>query len=73
MKNANEIFSDPIAVAWAKVVEGEFSYPVDSVVLSAAGKPLSQISIEEMFKTLRSGKAGRSYHDVLQEAIEGSN
>jgi hypothetical protein len=70
MKKAEEIFSDPVAVAWAKTVQQEFSYPVDSIVLSDEGKPLSQISIEEMFQALRSGKIGPSYTDILREAIE---
>ncbi len=72
MKNAERIFKDPTAVAWAKTVQKEFSYPVDSIVLSAQGKPLSQISIEEMFETIRSGKLGRSFQDFLDEAIDGS-
>lgn len=72
MKKAEEIFKDPTAVAWAKSVQKEFSYPVDSIVLSAEGKPLSQISIEEMFETIRSGKLGRSYRDFLDEALENS-
>lgn len=72
MKKAEEIFEDETAVQWAKTVQKEFSYPVDSIILSAEGKPLSQISIEEMFETLRSGKLGRSYRDFLDEALDSS-
>ncbi len=72
MKNAEKLYTDPTAVAWAKTVQEEFSYPVDSIVLSSEGKPLSQISIEEMFETIYSGKQGKSYREFLDDAIEGS-
>lgn len=70
MKKADELYEDPTAVTWAKTVQQEFSYPVDSIVLSDEGKPLSQLSIEEMFETIYSGKQGRSYREFLDEAIE---
>ncbi len=61
------------AIEWAKTLQQEFSYPVDTIVLSSNGEPLSQISIEEMFQTSRSGKIGRSYRDMLQEALNASD
>ena len=73
MKNAAERYSDSTAIEWAKTLQQEFSYPVDTIVLSSKGEPLSQISIEEMFQTSRSGKIGRSYRDMLQEALNASD
>ena len=73
MKNAEDVFSNADSVTWAKTVEKEFSYPVDSIILSSEGKLLSQLSINEIFKTVRSGKIGRGYNDVLKEAVLASN
>jgi hypothetical protein len=47
-KKPEQFFEDPVAREWAKVIAGEFTYPVDSIVLSSAGKPLAQGKFQEL-------------------------
>lgn len=69
-RNTEEVFTNETARAWAKTIAREFSYPVDSVVLSSSGKPLSQQSIEEKFHALREGKIGKTYMQFLDEGLQ---
>ena len=69
-RNVEERFKNEFARTWAKTIAKEFSYPVDSIVLSSSGKPLSQQSIEEKFEALRKGKIGKTYMQFLEEGLQ---
>ncbi len=42
-KNPEKFFDDENARSWANVIADEFTYPVDSIILSAEGKPIDQL------------------------------
>jgi hypothetical protein len=62
-----DYFADATARKWAGIVRDEFTYPVDSIVLSPDGRPLSQMEVGEIFVTDSAVGVAR-YHQLLDES-----
>ncbi len=58
-----KFFKDPTALKWAKVIADNFSYPVDSIVLSSEGKAVAQ----EEFQNLYAGASSVHYLRMLDK------
>ena len=43
-----EFFQDTTARKWASTIQAEFTYPVDSIVLSSTGDPIGQGEFQEV-------------------------
>ena len=63
-ENPDRFFEDQRALEVASVVAGEFTYPVDSIVISADGKPLSQGEFREFYRN----DAADRYLEMLERA-----
>lgn len=47
-KSPDKFFDDQASIDFAKAIDKEFTYPVDSIVLSSEGQPLSQGACTEL-------------------------
>lgn len=65
-ENPEEFFDDPVAREWASVISTEFTYPVDSIVLSSTGQPIAQGEIE----TLYSPRGAAAYLKMVGQALQ---
>ena len=54
-----------MAQEWAGAVKQEFTYPVDSIVLSSAGAALSQGEFQEMYSPVNP----LAYLQMLEKAV----
>ena len=57
-----EFFQNESARELAKVVANEFTYPVDSIVISAKGKPLAQGEFSQFYRS----NAAAKYLEMLE-------
>ena len=64
-ENPLEFFDDETAQFWAKTIKQEFTYPVDSIVLSSEGTPLAQGEFQELY----SPASPLAYLGVLEKAV----
>ena len=62
-ENPKQFFKSSVAQDWAKTIARNFTYPVDSIVLSSKGKPIAQ---EEFRKLYLGGTA--AYLKMLDNA-----
>lgn len=62
-KDPEAFFQNPMARKWAKVIAKEFTYPVDSIVLSSEGNVLAQGEFNDMIRI-------SAYLEMLEKAIK---
>jgi len=63
-ENPEQFFDDPTARKWAKTIATEFTYPVDSIVLSSAGKPI----VQGEFQKFHSANSASAYLQMVTRA-----
>ncbi len=68
LEQPQESFKAQDARLWAKTALTNYDYPVDTLVISAAGEVLSQVSIEEVLSS--SASLNTLYLERLKEALD---
>lgn len=68
-KAIDAAFTDEAARRVARVVARAFTYPVDSLVLSAGGEVVAQCSVDELLRQARGEDWLSRYQRLLEEGL----